>query len=169
MPEIESEEIDIKDKAELPWDINGALLGKIAWQINNAGLNIRESCIVVGFSPDRFEKAMDDFPFIKDVIDRKVIEYKKKLLQPLVEKAKQGDSKLSQWLLEKRFSEEFGTNQKINKSELEDSNIFAIAIKEIQKNDNGLINKESGKAFMISKSKNKNIKEIIRDVKDMLV
>lgn len=166
--EIDDLVINDQEKKQLPRDINADLLGRIAWQINNAGLTTREACVVIGFSSDRFHKAMGEFPFIQEIIDRKIIEYKKDLLQPLVDKAKEGNDRLAQWLLEKRFPDEFGTQQKINKMELEDSNIFAIALREIQKDSAGLISQESGKAFVIAKSKNKNIKEIIKNVHDIL-
>jgi len=169
----DTEEIDdlqgFDSQKNLPHDVDAILLGRIAYQIFNMGLTIRESCIIIGFNSDRFEKVMADFPFVKEIIDRKIIEYKKALLQPLVIKAKEGNDKLAQWLLEKRFPDEFGSgNNKPNKDELADANIFALAIKEIQRGDDNLISEKSGKAFIIQKTKSKDIKQVIKSVHELL-
>jgi len=93
-------------------------------------LPLEDACKLADVDIDHYKELYEKNKIIKKILDKKELEYKKDLLYTLSVKARSGDDKLAQWLLERRFPSEF-SNKKSPPSGDED--MLAMAIKFIQK------------------------------------
>lgn len=75
------------------------------------GLNENDAILFAGLSQIEYSEMLKKVPAIKDLVNKAIVGYKHKLIKTVSETAGQGDSKMAQWLLEKKFGEEF--NQKV--------------------------------------------------------
>ena len=89
------------------------LLQRFSYEISVVGLPIQEACIYVGIDYERLAILIEADPLIKRLIMTKDIEYKRDLMKVLSEKAKT-DDKISQWLLERRYPDEFNPRKGVS-------------------------------------------------------
>lgn len=129
------------------------ILKKIAYYTSKVGLTLKECCQLVDVDFETFKGYMKFQPVIAKVIAMKELEYKKDLMYTLTQKAKSGDDKIAQWLLECRYPLEFGSQKK--KSGNDDSgDLFFQAVQFIRKGGDkfDLVNPESGRAIVVKQS-----------------
>lgn len=107
------------------------ILKKIAYYTSRVGLSLKESCILLNVNFESFKKEMKSSPVIGRIIAIKELEYKKDLLLTISTKAvKDGDSKLAQWLLSKKYPKEYGDRK--DREEDTGKNVIAEALKLIR-------------------------------------
>lgn len=140
------------------------VLKKIAYYTSKVGLTLPESCALVDINYEKFQEDIQRFPIIGKVIKMKELEYKKDLMYTISQKAKSGDDKLAQWLLERRYPEEFAISKK--GASTDDEDIFAMAFAMIRrKGDSTLINPGAGKAVVVSRPHGMNEPLVVKDAK----
>lgn len=142
------------------------VLKKIAYYTAKIGLPLSESCLLVDIDYEKFQEDMKLEPLIEKIIKIKELEYKKDLLYTLSAKARNGDDKLAQWLLESKYPEEFGKKKPGGGGD-GNSDFMFEAIRFIQKNGSNtpLINEASGQATIVKvKDKVEGTKEMINDI-----
>lgn len=128
-PTLAAASLDTEAQATLtPQDYS--ILKTIASAIGKDGLQLNEACMIANVSTDTFRQMAEKFPIIQRVISIKEIEYKHMLLRALSKRARSGDDKVSQWLLESRYPEEFGSKRQRKGSD--DSDLLGAAISFIQ-------------------------------------
>ena len=140
------------------------IIKKIAGYIGTQGMTIKDACLLADFDGKKFDSLLKKYPIIGKLIQLKELEYKRDLLSTLSMKARSGDDKLSLWLLERRFPDEYGRTDGRKKGEGDgDQNIFEKAIVFIQQHgdSNPLVNPKS-KEFKSEK------KSLIKKVTDIL-
>lgn len=96
---MEKSEDELKEKAK-----------KIVKYIDD-GLSENDAILFAGLSQLEYSDMIKRVPVIKDLVNKAIVGYKHKLIKTVSETAGQGDSKMAQWLLEKKFGEEY--NQKV--------------------------------------------------------
>ena len=146
----------------------------VSYYISQVGLTLEESCLLSNVDYDEFTNFVNIEPLAKKIIQIKEIEYKKGLMHTVSIRATTGgDDKLAQWLLERRFPEEFATGK--NKPAGADSDMLFQAIEFIQKSGDRdpLIKEVSGRAVAIrvssTEKKARTFSEKIKSIKEILV
>lgn len=138
-------------------------LKKIAYYTAQVGLPLDEACTLVDLDFEEFQEARKMEPLIDKIIRMKELQYKKDMLHVVVQKARSGDEKLAQWLLEKKYPEEYGQKKK----QTDDSgDILFEAIRFIRRNSdqNPLVQPAGGIPVIVKKSENKLLTERIDDI-----
>jgi hypothetical protein len=128
---LQSRNLLLKAKNELPEEIYGITL-TLANTIANDGLKIIEACRIARITMDQLKAYCLEYPIIQEIIDVKEAEFKHQMLQRVSIKARNGDDKAAQWLLEQRFPEEFALKK--GKAPNGDDDMIAQAITFIQEN-----------------------------------
>jgi len=165
--DLENESLDAQAKEafkDKPKFISA--LKKIAYYTAKVGLPLNEACTLVNIDFKKFEEEMKMEPLIKKIIMMKELEYKKDLLYTISQKAKSGDDKLAQWLLERRYPDEYGS-KKNNAGEGTGNDIMFEAIRFIQKNGGSdtMVQESSGRAMVVKrKSVTMGVHERIGDI-----
>lgn len=129
------------------------LLKRVAYEIAIIGLPVNEACMYVGMDFEKLTMLMQTDPLIQRLIQTKDLEYKRGLMKAVSEKAKT-DDKMSQWLLERRYPDEFNSRKGTKGGGGEnDADLLGIAVEFIQKSgDNApLVNEKSGKITILKK------------------
>ena len=163
LPVPEKENVDIKSSSiefELGERYNDefiALLRKLAYEVSVVGLPVPEACVYVGIDYEKLVGTMQKDPTIERMIKAKEIEYKRNLMVPISEKAKT-DEKVSQWLLQGRYPDEFNTRKGSKGGGGDGEDLLGIAMEFIQKSGDNtpLVTERSGKAFIIKKTSSEN-------------
>ena len=107
---------------------------RIAHFVANSGFSLYEACKVVGIDPEKFEKLLNTNDAVNEMLEVKGLEYKSKLLEAITLKAKT-DDKLAQWLLERRFPNEYASPKRGGGGkDDEEGNILFQAVQFIQQN-----------------------------------
>jgi hypothetical protein len=144
-----------------------ALLRKLAYEISVVGLPISEACIYVGVDYDRLVSMMSMDPTIERLIKTKEIEYKRNLMVPISEKAKT-DEKVSQWLLQGRYPDEFNPRKGSARGGGDGDDMIAVAMEFIQRSGDNtpLVTEKSGKAFIVKRTQAQNdeVRESINSI-----
>lgn len=104
---LESQSLTAEAKATLSED-DFKTLQKIAVHIGKDGMTLEEACVLANVEYDNLKAQALKFPVIEKVIRMKELEYKKMLMKNLSARARGGDDKVAQWLLESRYPDEFG-------------------------------------------------------------
>lgn len=173
--EFKLESLSLQKECEARFDAATlTALKKITYYITAVGFSIEEACTLSNVDPEKFKFLMETEPLIQKVIRIKELEYKRGLMHTVSARAKDGDDKLAQWLLERRFPEEFGGKKGGGGTERD---ILFEAIEFIQKSGdrNPLIKETSGRAIRVSTSstltskKPEGLKEKIMAIKEILV
>jgi len=142
------------------------VLKRLSYYLSIVGLDFEEACLMVRFDPEDMAAKIKEFPIIQELIDIKELEYKVALIKTVSHKATTGDDKLAQWLLERRFPQEF--NPKKGSGVLEKSNddLMGMAIEFIQRNSdtNPLIKETSGRAFLFKKNSGEDIVTAVNQI-----
>lgn len=150
--ELDSISLEKKLQERFPADFL-SLIKKIANEVASVGLTEKEACMICDLDYARFTALKQNEPLIRQLFERKNLEYKRILLKPLSDKAKT-DDKLAQWLLESRFPDDFNKKKRNNPDDGMD--VMGEIITVIQKesgipNSPSLIKETSGTAFRIRK------------------
>lgn len=88
------------------------ILKSMCVAIGKDGMTVEEACRLANVPHEHFKSLAAKHPIIGKIISLKELEYKRSLLKSLSAKARSGDDKISQWLLEKRYPDEFGSKKK---------------------------------------------------------
>lgn len=162
--EVEIKSLEEQAEAELPEDLFVALR-KISFQLSKNGMRLEEACLLANYDYNRFQDYLDSNPLVSRIIDVKELQYKRDLMETLSDKARSGDDKLAQWLLERRYPEEFGSKKKAPDSD--DGNILVQAIEYIQRrgDNDPLVSETSARAIVIKKDGSG---EVIKKLEDVL-
>lgn len=131
------------------------ILKRIAYYVGKVGIELDEACELIGVDPMKFGEEMASYPIMRKIIDMKELEYKKDLMATLSVKARAGDDKLAQWLLETKDPDKYGRRKKGDPDgALHD--LMATAIEFVQSSeatpDGTLIKKTSGRAFIVQQN-----------------
>ena len=131
------------------------VLKKIAYYTAKVGLPLDEACMLVDVDYEKFKEEMKIEPLLAKIIRMKELEFKKDMLHTLSAKARSGDDKLAQWLLEKKFPDEYGTKKGPSGGDGQD--ILFEAIRFIRRSgDNApLVNETQTRAVIIGEGKQK--------------
>lgn len=139
-------------KKELP-ERELHMMRLISFRIAKNGMTAEEACYLEGIDYDFINGLITKYPIISKIIRVKELEFKSKLLRNVANKAFSGDDKLAQWLLEKRYPEEYGSN-KNRPRDPEESDLVATAINFVQESGDNtpLVNRKSVSAITIKRS-----------------
>lgn len=143
--------IEAEIEKELPGDVV-KVLKRLAYEIAIVGLDEQEACLIMNFDFTRLQALKEQYPKVKKLFDVKNLTYKRGLIRTLSIKARQGDDKLAQWLLEAKYPGEYNRRKGVGKGGDDgDGNILGAAIEFIQKqtSSDGLVNERSGRAFLV--------------------
>lgn len=156
-------ELDLLDPALLK------KLKRLVYYTSKVGLNREEACKLVDLDFSFFEKLVESNRAVSTVIEKKDLEYKKDLLYTLSQKARGGDDKLAQWLLERRYPGEFSTKRAGTLDGEQDLLFQAISFVQKNGDSSGLISEASGQAVVVSKNANGGVKtDWTQKLKDVL-
>jgi hypothetical protein len=122
----------------------------ISYEVAKVGLPLKEACILNDVDYEQFLQMMEKDPDIKQLIDKKTLEYKRSLLKVVSHKATT-DDKIALDLLMARFPDEFNKRKGSANPEGEGNNVVNMAINFIQQNGDKrpLVSSGSGKATAV--------------------
>ena len=122
----------------------------ISYEVSRVGLPLKEACILNDVDYEQFLQMMEKDPNIKQLIDKKTLEYKRSLLKVVSHKATT-DDKIALDLLMARFPDEFNKRKGSASNDGEGSNVVNMAINFIQQNGDKkpLVASGSGKATAV--------------------
>ena len=149
--ELQSVSLEAQAQKELSPNMVKALK-KIAYYTAKVGLTLKESCVLVDIDYEKFLSEMRFTPLISKIIQMKELQYKKDLMYTISQKAKSGDDKLAQWLLERRYPDEFGTKKAIPPGDGEDLIFQALQIIRRKGDSNSLVNPNAGHAVVVTRA-----------------
>ena len=140
------------------------VIKKIAYYTSKVGLPLNEACALVDIDYEKFVEQMKLEPLIEKIIKMKELEYKKDMLHVLTQKARGGDEKLAQWLLERKYPNEYGDKKKGPTGEGDD--IMFEAIRFIRKHGDNqpLVSLDAGQAVIVKKGSSKGLVERADDI-----
>lgn len=145
------------------------LLKRLAYEIAVVGLPLNEACMIVGIDPERLKMVMLQDDLVEQMIKNKDLEYKRSLLIPLSEKAKT-DERVSQWLLERRYPDEFNSRKgNAPQDQNTGDNLLSMAVEFIQKSGDNtpLVNEKSAKITIVKRTRDEN-KEFLKKIGSIL-
>lgn len=141
--------INLNDKIKEKYPSMYPTIVNICYEISHVGLPIAEACMLWDTDYEYFTSLMERDPLIKQVIEKKTLEYKRELLKILSATVRQGkNEKLAMDILQARFPDEFNRRKGSgNGSETDNNNIMVNAIQFVQNSGDSatLINKTGGK------------------------
>ncbi len=148
--DLQSQSLEAQASRELDADTL-KIVKKISYYVSKVGLLLEEACLLVDVEYEWFKLLMQTSPVVRKIAQMKELEYKKDLLKTLSERARGGDDRLSQWLLERRYSDEFG-NKKLKPGEM-DNDFILEAVEFIQRTGDSLpmVKETSGRALIVKK------------------
>lgn len=97
------------------------------------GLSEDDAITLAGYDTFEYEAMKEEFPKVAEQIHKALLEYKHSLVKPLTAAAQGGDERLAQWMLEKRFGDEFNQKARTPQSDGEtQTDLLITAIRDIQ-------------------------------------
>lgn len=144
------------------------LLKRLAYEISVVGLPLNEACMYVGIDPEKLKMVMTQDNLVSRLIETKDLEYKRGLLLSVSEKAK-NDDRMSQWLLERRYPEEFSTKRVANPGGSGDADLLGMAVEFIQKSgdNNPLVSEKTGKITVVKRTSAEN-RDFMKKIESIL-
>lgn len=142
---------------------------QLAYEITVIGLPIQEACLIVGVEYEKLVLLMQRDPLVERLIKTKDLEYKRKLLRTVSEKAKT-DEKMSLELLKARYPDEFNPRKGSGGGGPGGGDdLLGVAIEFIQKSgDNSpLVTERSGKITVVKRTADQNA-DITRRISEIL-
>lgn len=103
--------------------------GKLVLDYIANGLSESDSLTLVEWTEEDFENFKNSNPRYNQLVQRKKIEYKHKLMIPITKEIGKGDARLAQWMLERQFHNDFSNKKRPQE---EASNPISIIIQQIQ-------------------------------------
>jgi hypothetical protein len=159
-------ESEIAEKYNEEW-VN--IFKRLAYETAIVGLPLPEACMIVGVDFEKLSILMKNDPIIERLIKTKNIEYKRSLLKTVSTKAKT-DEKMSQWLLQARYPDEFNPRKgSAGAGGGDSSDLLGVAIEFIQKSGDStpLVTERSGKITMVKRTTEEN-KEVMNKISKLL-
>lgn len=147
------------------------ILSNISYQVAEIGLSEKEACLISDYPHDMFVKLKERYSIVVELMSVKDLEYKKSLLKHISKKAKDGDDKVAQWLLMAKYGDEYNLKKGTGKNdEGDDANLVAMGLEFVRTHGdaNDMVTKESGRAFIIKKGGNREKKDSLADIKQLL-
>lgn len=127
---LESQSLDEEAQRVLTPE-NFSTLKTIAKAVGKDGLSLEEACVIANVEFENFKRLAEQFPIIIKIVKVKETEYKHMLLRALATKARSGDDKMAQWLLERKYPEEYGGGKRGPGGESE-ADLLGMAISFVQ-------------------------------------
>lgn len=100
------------------------------------GLTEMDAVMFAGLNQLQYAEMLKKFPNTKDLIDKAIVGYKHKLVSTVSDAAGKGDSKMAQWLLEKKFGEEYNQKVKDGAGQNGAMDLLFAAVKHVQQDGN---------------------------------
>lgn len=127
-------------------------LKRLSYYLSKIGLPFDEACKMVRYDGAKMREIIKLYPVIQELIELKELEYKAELMGTVSSKARSGNDKLAQWLLETRFPNEFGSKKK-GTPESEDMLGAAISFIQQSGDSSSLVRRDqqSGRAVIFGK------------------
>jgi hypothetical protein len=108
------------------------MMKRIAFQIKQQGMLPEEACEIENVSYSFLKELAGKFPIINKIIRVSELKYKRMLMDQVSRSARSGDGKMALWLLERRYTEEFGTASAKKKSGDPERDLLGAALNYIQ-------------------------------------
>jgi hypothetical protein len=108
------------------------MMKRIAFQIKEQGMLPEEACEIENVSFSFLKDLAKSFPIITKIIRVSELKYKRMLLEQVSRSARSGDGKVSLWLLERRYPEEFGTSTSRKNASEPERDLLGAALSYIQ-------------------------------------
>ena len=139
---------------------------RLSYYLSTVGLDFAEACMMIRFDPKDMALKIKEFPIIQELIDFKELEYKVSLIKAVSKKAVDGDDKLAQWLLERRFPNEFNPKKGSGTIERDPGQELAAVVEFIQRSNDStpLIKETAGRAFVFKRNSNEDIITAVNQV-----
>lgn len=140
-------------------------LKRIAYEIAIVGLSEKEACLIADYDYEAYLELKSKYKIVQQMMELKDLQYKRKLLKAISEKAG-NDDKMAMWLLESKYPDEFNRKKGTGKDEDESENMITAALEFVRKtgDKNGIVREESGRAFLVN---NKGQKKTL-DINELL-
>lgn len=164
--EFESVEAQLSEKFSTDFV---KILKRLAYEVAVVGLSEKEACLLVNFDYVKLVSLKEENEIVKRLFEMKSLEYKRGLMKTLSERARRGDEKLAQWLLESKFPEEFNRRKGVGGGGGEGGeDLLGAAVEFIQKSTapDGLVKESSGRAFFVKRTGTE--KEVPMNIHDTL-
>ena len=147
------------------------LIQRISYQLSENGMTLDESLVLTNVNRELLNELIDKFPIINRVIQYKELEFKKRLMRVLVRQVSKGDNSIAQWLLEKRYPEEYGKKGVHSGSGSSVRIMFQKALVFIQSSGDSksMVSKVSGDLRLKSGDDLQTVDSVISDLSEFLV
>ena len=136
------------------------MIKRLVYEVATVGLSEEEACVIVNYDYAKLTELKKKHNIVRRLFDMKNLEYKRGLMKTLSNKARNGDEKLSQWLLESRYPNEFNRRKGGGGGgEGGGDDLLGQAIEFIQKTTatDGLITETAGRSFLVKGGGNKGV------------
>jgi len=143
------------------------MMQRLAYEVAVVGMSEQEACMVVNYDYEKLIALKAQHSVVRRLFEMKSLEYKRGLMKTLSNKARSGDDKLAQWLLEAKFPEEFNRRKGVGGGEDgKNADLLGAAVEFVRKSTSasGLVQEESGRAFLVKK----NPENAVVDLPEML-
>lgn len=147
------------------------LIQRISYQLSENGMTLEESLVLTNVDRKVLDELIDEFPVINRVIQYKELEFKKRLMRVLVRQVEKGDDSIAQWLLEKRYPEEYGKKGVNPGGGSQERIMFQKALIFIQNSGDSspIVSKASGDLSLKSGDGLKTVNDVIGSIDKYLV
>jgi len=142
----EAEALSFEEEAQsVLTDIQLTYVRRMGYYIFTAGHTREEAALLSGIEYKSFLRMAEEFPVVDKIIQLKELMYKHTLMRSISKSARQ-DERKAEWLLERRFPEEFA-KKKVSSEDIERSDFFSDAVRFVQENGDSepLISLEKGR------------------------
>lgn len=149
--EFESVEAQLSEKFSTDFV---KILKRLAYEVAVVGLSEKEACLLVNFDYVKLVSLKEENEIVRRLFEMKSLEYKRGLMKTLSERARKGDEKLAQWLLESKFPDEFNRRKGAGgEGGGGGEDLLGAAVEFIQKSTapDGLVKESSGRAFFVKR------------------
>ena len=151
--EVEMTSVQARLEEILPAELI-RILKRISYELAVVGLSEEQACLLTNYPHEKLTLLRKQEPLVDRLIEMKKLSYEREILKNLSRKGKT-DDKLGQWLLEQRnpgkYNRRKGTGRGGDEDDGED--LLAMALEYVQEGGekDPLVNKKSGRAFVIKK------------------
>ncbi len=142
LPSLEYQSLE-SEATKLLSEKDFSILKAICVAIGKDGMTTEEACQLSNIKYETLRALCEQHDVVRQIIALKELEYKRSLLKTLSARARSGDDKVSQWLLERRYPDEFGTKKKAGDGTEKDSLAEAIAFIQERGDSTGIINRRT--------------------------
>lgn len=146
-----------------PWLVE--TLKRIVYEVSVIGMPEDEACLIVGYEHKELTALKEKHPIVNRLFEMKNLEYKRNLVKVVSEKARRGDDKLSQWLLEARYPNEYNRKKGTGGDNSDNESALAAAVEFVQETvgTDGLVKKTAGRALIVKGGRNGNAPMSVTD------